>query len=190
MYIWNYVCNILLQKYWGTAYRTVPVFSKDLEDRTEDDSGWIFARGGDALIAYYPLAPYEWESDLDANENETGSDRLVSRYLKNGAVVMVAPFADHGSMEAFSAAVKDLPLNVSTEPTPSVEFTTLEGAKLSFTYGSTPSVDGTPLDYDNWPLYGGPFLNADRGSRKLHMQYGADHRLLDFEKVTVTDWKE
>ena len=34
MYIWNYVFNILLQKYWGTAYRTVPVFSKDLEDET------------------------------------------------------------------------------------------------------------------------------------------------------------
>ena len=32
MYIWNYVFNILQQKYWDTAYRTVPVFSKDLED--------------------------------------------------------------------------------------------------------------------------------------------------------------
>ncbi|MFV1981815.1 MAG: hypothetical protein ACC655_11725, partial [Rhodothermia bacterium] len=175
----------------GTRFPHINAFfSKDLEGRTEDESGWIFARGGDALIAYYPLAPYEWARDWDKDKNETGSDRLVSRYLKNGAVVQVAPFADYGSMEAFSTAVKELPLDVSTEPTPSVEFTTLEGAKLSFTYGSTPAVDGVPLDYDNWPLFGGPFLNAERGSRKLEMRYGNDRRLLDFENVTVTDWKE
>ncbi len=33
-------------------------FPKALAAREEDASGWIFARGGDALIAYYPLAPY------------------------------------------------------------------------------------------------------------------------------------
>ena len=35
-------------------------FSKDLEDLSEDPSGWIFARGGRSYLAYRPLAPYEW----------------------------------------------------------------------------------------------------------------------------------
>jgi len=175
----------------GTRYPHINAFfSKDLEGRTEDDSGWIFARGGDALIAYYPLAPYEWVPDLDKDENDTGSERLVSRHLKNGAVVQVAPFGDYGSMDAFVSAVKVLPLTVSREPTPSVEFTTLDGAELSFTYGSAPSVNGVAVDYDNWPLYGGPFLNAERGSRKLEIRYGKDHRLLDFENVMVSTWEE
>ena len=33
-------------------------FSKDLVNVTEDKSGWIFAQGGRAYLAYRPLAPY------------------------------------------------------------------------------------------------------------------------------------
>ena len=35
-------------------------FSKDLADVTQDPSGWIFARGGNAYLAYRPLAAYRW----------------------------------------------------------------------------------------------------------------------------------
>ncbi|HET6569040.1 MAG TPA: hypothetical protein VFG50_13830, partial [Rhodothermales bacterium] len=38
-------------------------FSRGLSSTEEDPSGWIFARGGDALIAYYPLAPYQWRDE-------------------------------------------------------------------------------------------------------------------------------
>ena len=30
MYIWNYVFNYLMEKYWDSKYRSVPVFMKDL----------------------------------------------------------------------------------------------------------------------------------------------------------------
>ena len=30
MYIWNYVAQIFMIRYWDDAYRTVPVFSKEL----------------------------------------------------------------------------------------------------------------------------------------------------------------
>ena len=36
-------------------------FSKDLSAVLEDKSGWIFARGGNALIACRPLQPYSWK---------------------------------------------------------------------------------------------------------------------------------
>ena len=35
-------------------------FSKDLVKLTEDQSGWIFAQGGRAYLAYRPLAGYHW----------------------------------------------------------------------------------------------------------------------------------
>ncbi len=59
-------------------------FSKDLSTIVEDPSGWIFTRGGNAWIAYRPLAPYSWKPI------EGGGKRLFSPHLKNGAVVQVA----------------------------------------------------------------------------------------------------
>lgn len=156
-------------------------FSRDLTERREDESGWIFARGGEALIAYYPLAQYEWRRE------DSGDWRLHSPHLKNGAVVQVAPASDYESFDAFRAAVAALPLETSVEPEPRVHFTTLDGAVLDVAYGSTPIVDGRPVDYESWPLYDGPFLQAERDSRMLQIRYGAMRRLLDFNALSIED---
>ena len=165
-------------------------FSNDLEERTEDASGWIFARGGDALIAYYPLAPYRWEPKADAWDEDVTHERLVSPHLKNGAVVQVAPASAFDSFEAFQDAVRALPLDVHTEPVPAVRFTTLGGDTLEARYGETPRVNGEAINYADWPLYGGPFLHAERGSRQLELRYGPLRRRLDFRTLTVRDWIE
>ncbi|HET6569067.1 MAG TPA: hypothetical protein VFG50_13965, partial [Rhodothermales bacterium] len=48
----------------GTRFPHISAFfSRGLSSTEEDPSGWIFARGGDALIAYYPLAPYQWRDE-------------------------------------------------------------------------------------------------------------------------------
>jgi hypothetical protein len=159
-------------------------FSKDLAAREGDPSGWIFCRGGNALIAYYPLAPYQWQKEKD------GAWRLHSPHLKNGAVIQVAPASDYASLEAFKQAVKALPLTVSTKPKPGVRFTTLRGAILEFAYDEKPKINGVAVDYEQWKLFDGPFLYAEKGSRKLEMRYGPLRRLLDFNTLTVTDWVE
>lgn len=157
------------------------LFSKDLSAREDDASGWIFAQGGDAMIACYPLAPYEWMQEED------GTWRMHSKSLKNGAVVQVAPASQFESFEAFKKAVRALPLQTKTSPKAQVSFTTLAGEKLQFAYDDTPTVNGTPVDYNNWPLFEGPFLNAEIGSRKLTMSYGQLRRILDFNTLTITD---
>ena len=78
-------------------------FSNGLSRRETDASGWIFAQGSDALIAYYPLAPYIWRRDDD------DTMRLHSPHLKNGAVVQVAPVSAYGSFDAFKTAILALP---------------------------------------------------------------------------------
>ncbi|MFQ5569140.1 MAG: hypothetical protein ACE5G0_05665 [Rhodothermales bacterium] len=159
-------------------------FSRRLSAHEEDDSGWIFARGGDAFIAYYPLAPYVWRQEAD------GSRRLHSPHRKNGAVVQVAPASEYASFDAFKEAIRALPLEATTEPTPHVRFTTLRGAVLEASYGTTPTVNSVPVDYEHWPLFDGPFLYAEKGSRTLEMRYGPLRRVLDFNTLTISDQVE
>ncbi len=155
-------------------------FSKDLSEVSEDKSGWIFAQGGNALIACRPLQPYSWKP-LAA-----GGRRLFSQYPKNGMVVQVAAASEFASMQAFQDAIRALPLEFSLEPTPAVRFRSLRGADLRFTYGETPRLDGKPIDYEHWPLFGGPFLEAAVDSERLTIKYGRMRRELDFKTLTVT----
>jgi hypothetical protein len=156
-------------------------FSRDLSEVREAPSGWIFARGGDALIACRPLQPYSWQP------MENGSRRLFSPYRRNGVIVQVAPAADFAGMDAFRRAILALPLEFHLEAAPAVRFRSLRGRQLEFTYGQTPRVDGQALDYANWPLFGGPFLEAAVDSERLVIRHGNLRRTLDFRALTVRD---
>jgi len=156
-------------------------FSKDLAEVQEDPSGWIFARGGDALIACRPLQPYSWKPI------EGGGRRLFSPYLKNGMVVQVAARAEFADMAAYRKAILALPLEFQLEAAPSVRLRSLRGKTLAFTYGKLPQVNGIPLDYGHWPLFGGPFAEAAVDSEQLILKYGAMRRMLDFRRLTVTE---
>jgi hypothetical protein len=48
-------------------------------------------------------------------------------------------------------------------------------------------VNGVPLDYDRWPLFGGPFVEAAVDSGQLILKYRQMRRTLDFRSLTVTD---
>jgi hypothetical protein len=156
-------------------------FSKDLAKLEEDASGWIFAQGGNAYLAYWPLAPYEWKPLAK------GGKRLVSASLHNGTIVQVASADEFASWDAFKAAIRALPLKTQRDPLPHVELTSLRGRKLIFTYDAVPTIDGRPVDYANWPLFGGPYLNSAKDSRILTLTHGHLKRVLDFNTVTATD---
>ncbi len=156
-------------------------FSRDLAAMQEDASGWIFARGGEAFIACRPLQPYTWKPI------EGGGNRLFSPYLKNGIIVQVAPASGYPDLDAFRRAILALPLEFKTDPTPQVRFRTLRGKTMEFTYGQTPRLDGRPLDYAHWPLFGGPFVEAAVDSEQLTLKYGNMRRILDFRNLTVKD---
>lgn len=149
-------------------------FSKDLSMVEEDQSGWIFARGGNAWIAYRPLAPYSWKPI------EGGGRRLFSPHLKNGAVVQAASASEFSTLEAFRKAILALPLEFRLAPAPSVRFRTLRGAEMNCTYGQA-------RDFSSWKLFDGPFLRAERNSRRLEMRHGNLRRALDFETLTVEE---
>lgn len=173
----------------GTRWPHVSAFfSKDLRQREESADGWIFARGGDAFIAVYPLAEYTWRREEDEWQSGEFNHRLHSPHLKNGFVVQVAKANEFdGSFDAFKAAVEALPLETRVDPVPSVRFTTLDGDELSATYGQAPTVGDRVVEYGNWKLFEGPFLNAETGSRRLEITHGITGRTLDFETLTLTE---
>jgi len=156
-------------------------FSKDLAEMREDPSGWIFARGGDAYIACRPLQPYSWRPI------EGGGRRLFSPHLQNGMVVQVAARSEYPDMEAFRAAILALKLEFHLTPVPTVRLVSLRGKRLVFTYGQSPEVNGSPLEREHWPLFGGPFLEAGVDSQQLVLKHGSMRRTLDFRSLTVTD---
>jgi hypothetical protein len=171
----------------GTRFPQVNgFFSKDLLKLTEDKSGWIFAQGGDTYLAYRPLAPYVWAQSHWAQAPIRDS-RLESPYLKNGTIVQAAAVSEFPSFEAFRQAINALPLDFKLEPTPTVKMRTLRGKDIVVTYGAAPVVNGRAVDYSKWKLFEGPYLNAEKGSRKLTMTHGHLQRVLDFNTVTITD---
>jgi hypothetical protein len=162
-------------------------FSKDLVNLTEDKSGWIFAQGGNTYLAYRPLAPYTWEKSNSWTEKDKGDKRLCSPHLNNGTIVQAASAGEFKDFAAFQAAIRALPLEFKLEPAPTVKFTTLRGKAVVCTYGQAPVVNGAKLDYTKWKLFEGPYLNAEKGSRKLTLTHGRLERVLDFNTLTITD---
>jgi hypothetical protein len=168
-------------------------FSKDLAHLTVDPSGWIFAQGGRTYLAYRPLAGYTLEpvarikSSWTGERADTGDKRLYSPHLRNGTIVQAASADEFRDFTAFQAAIRALPLEYSLEPVPTVKFTTLRGKAVVCTYGAAPVVDGAVLDYTRWKLFEGPYLNAEKGSRRLTLTHGRLERVLDFNTLTITD---
>jgi hypothetical protein len=177
------------------------LFSRDLTRREPDPSGWIFCQGGPAYFAVRLFAPGEWKSMgwtglMKANKSWFsagfllyGRDNhcLVSPALRNGYVVQAASAREFKSFDAFKAAVRSLPLRFSLGPVPEADFTSLAGARMHARYGSQLTVNGVADDHAHWPLYEGPFGHAERGSRRLDIEYGQEHYLLDFQKVEIDD---
>ena len=116
-----------------------------------------------------------------------GEGGLFSPYLKNGVVVQAAAASEFPTMDAFRKAIRNLSLKFDVQGAPTVRFRSLRDHDLQFTYGQSPQVDGKPLDYSKWPLFGGPFLEAAVDSERLVMKYGKNRRTLDFKTLTVRD---
>lgn len=156
-------------------------FSKDLSRLEEDESGWIFVQGGDVYIAYYPLAPYDWEP------LENGGKRLFSPFRMNGTILQPASKEDFPSWETFKDAVRSRELIIDREDGPKVYYETLTGKAIQVQFGEEPLVNGEPVDFENWPLFESPYLEAEEGSKRLVMRHGSLKRTLDFEALEIVD---
>ncbi|MDH3252365.1 MAG: hypothetical protein OEM41_06200, partial [Ignavibacteria bacterium] len=169
-------------------------FPRNLEERITDPSGWILCKAGHTYIGWYPLQPYEWIEEEDPSLKEpdtttvTGHWRLRSHRLQNGYVVEVRSQREIGSFEAFANAARARVPKAQLQPGGvSVDYTTLEGDKMTFTFPDTRSLNGKEIDLTKYKLFDGPFLQADVGSQKLTIVYKDRKRILDFTSLSITE---
>jgi hypothetical protein len=153
--------------------------SRSLRSLEVRPSGWIVARGGDAFIALYLLAPVEWYSESG------GDQRLHHPQARTGLVVQVAPVSAFDSLDAFANSVESLELATSVQPTSSVQFTSLDGTRIDATYGEAPRLNGTCVDASEWPLWEGPHIQSD--GRRVTLRHGTLSRTLDFDERRVVN---
>ena len=174
----------------------ITLFSRDLEDRVIDPSGWIFARGGPVYIAYRPFAPGIWKPvdwtgllkggaggwfSTNFAELAEGSEVFFSGSLKNGYILHVSSSKEHESYRSFQDTILNLPVLIGADPVPSASFTTPGGTRLEAVYGRPPSINGEPVDYASWKLFDGPYAQADRASEKVEIRHGPETYRLDFK---------
>ncbi|NOZ61247.1 MAG: hypothetical protein GXO74_06160 [Calditrichaeota bacterium] len=138
-------------------------FPKDLAKRESDESGWIFCQAGNTYIAYFPLKPYQWIE-------EDNCFRLRSYDLKNGCIVEAAMADEYPSFAAFKKQIRSNNLVHDTfDQTLTVSYTTSAGDVMTFTYDGPRLLNGKPINFADYKMFKGPFLNSEMGSQKLEI---------------------
>jgi hypothetical protein len=148
-------------------------FSKILEAREADDSGWIFAREGRVFFAVRPLTPGRWTE-------ETDHFRLTLDGPRTGLILEAASAKDFRSFAAFKRKIRRNALEFDIDNL-YVGYTMSGGARLEFGHPDLRFVDGEPVDIDAWPLYSGPFIRSAEDGRIFEISQGSDVLRLDFE---------
>ncbi len=159
-------------------------FPKDLEEKIEHPSGWIFCNTGPVYIAYYPFKPYEWV-------DEGSSMRLRSKYPKNGCILEASASSDYeNSFDKFIAQIVSNTVDIkSFDEDLTARYVTSGGDEMIFKFDESRILNGKEIDFKDYKLFKGPFLNAEVGSKKLEIKYKNKLRLLDLKKCSIEEKK-
>jgi hypothetical protein len=158
-------------------------FPKNLDQRIIDSTGWIFCKAGSTFVAWYPLQQGEWM----ALPEDEGNHRFRSHEPKNGYVVEVRSAREAGNFESFCAKCRrSIPRFRTDAQHPALDYSTIDGRRLSFIYPDTRLVNGAPVRYEAWRLFDSPFARSELNSRMLTITYKGKRRVLDFNAGTVT----
>ncbi len=148
-------------------------FTKEMDKRQVDESGWIFCQVEKIFIAYYPLKPYQW---IDENDHY----RLQSSDGRNGCIVEVANQSDYQSFETFKKQVRKNSLAIDTyDQTGMVAYTTSSGNVMVFSVDGVRKLNGKNINFADYKLFNGPFLKSEINSQKLFIQYKDKGLVLD-----------
>jgi len=156
-------------------------FPKMLDERLEDQSGWIFCRRGTVYIGFFPLKPYEWIE-------EKVNWRWRSHDLKNGAVVEIGSARSAGSFAKFQEQARSRrPAFPDFDRNLTVEFRTSSGDSMKFTFDGARIVNGQAVDFRSYKLFNGPFIHAEVGTGVITMTANGKVRTLDFTVPSITE---
>lgn len=152
-------------------------FSKIIEERTEDSSGWIFCRSDSVYFAVRTLTKGTWFEEKD-------HFRLTLNNPKTGVILEVAQVSEYPSLAEFQNQIKKNSLHIDKKNI-RVKYTNSRGDELDFAYPNKRLLNKKEITFDNWPLFEGPFVNAKKGSKIFEIQYKQEKVILDFNDFSV-----
>ncbi len=152
--------------------------------------GWIMGdTGNGAYVAVYPIGPYEWTEireegamrHLAANPDQIDGWLLRIPDVHGGLILEAREANDEESFEAFCACRAASQPDLSGWPgSDRVAVETLNGNRMEMYYDGQHRVDGTAIDYDAYPLYEAPGVDAPMGTGKMTFRRGDQEVRLDF----------
>jgi hypothetical protein len=158
-------------------------FPKNLDERIEDPSGWIFCRAGMVYVAMFPLQPYEWIE-------EKINWRLRSAALNNGIIVEAGSAGEDGTFDEFKRVVsRSKPALKSSENKVAVDYKTRKGDSMEFVFGGSRTLNGKPVDFKTYKLYNSRFIQSEYKSGIIRLTDGKTVRELNFKKATIQQWQ-
>ncbi len=152
-------------------------FSKIIKHRVEHPSGWIFCMADSVYFAVKTLMKGIWHEEDDHY-------RLTLNSRQTGVVMEVANKSQYSSFEAFQQQIMGNRLQIDMEAL-RVVYTNSNGDRLDFTHGKDRLINGEKVIFDNWPLFGGPFVKAKKESKLIEIQYGVEKVVLNFNNYDV-----
>ncbi len=156
-------------------------FPKTLDERVVDETGWIFCKGGNVYIAYYPIKPYEWiEEEINW--------RLRSYDKINGLVLEVVSQDRFATFSDFRETIRiNMPYTKDFDSLLTVSHVTTEGDRIQFTYDGDRIVNDEVVAFETGYLFKSKFMNAAVGSEYLQLTAGGITRELDFRNVKIRE---
>ena len=143
-------------------------------------AGWILGNVDDFYVGLRPIGDYRWES---VSEDDHVHGWLLRIEDENAGLVVEAVEADDvASFSAFCDAIVQCDLDLHDwQDRGVVRYGTLSGHRLEMVYDGDHSIDGDRVDYEAWPLYGGPGIDAPLGKGVIKFVQGDAELVLDFE---------
>jgi hypothetical protein len=139
----------------------------------EYENGWFFASAGSFYISFYVVGNFRWEEIIEATKANIivrGGD-LIDGWLlrihetKGGLIIDAAEASDFSSFNEFTRKRSGKRPNLTRWLSEGVvEVESVRGNTLEFIYDGSHLVNGKVIPYDEWPLYGSPYVNGKLGT--------------------------
>lgn len=151
--------------------------------------GWVFADLGDFHVGVRPIGAYHW-TDIHEASNVimlTGPGDLVDGWMLqiedlNAGLILEAVEADEsGGYENFCQRRSEAHLDLTGWPEDNrVIAETFSGSRMEMNYEGPHLIDGEVIDYESYPLYDAPGVDAPMGTGRMSLRKGEDVLNLDF----------
>jgi hypothetical protein len=155
----------------------------------KEREGWLLGHVGNFYVAIYPLSTYSWEiiRESDASTLVVSRNSLIDGWLlrldsnRTGLILEAVEATDVDSFEAYCDSRVNAAPDLNHWPDGgSVGVTSRAGKHLEMVYDGPHRVDAEVVDYEKYPLYETPCVNAQLNTGKITFHRGDKHHKLDF----------